>query len=102
MTPLSARQKTMIVNSVKKAIKTGNIEHLSNTAYKFVSLSSGFIAHYNLLGFRDAYANTQQLKSELISNQTANQWGNFRPGEKNYEYYKAKAEVYNAIVAAIK
>ena len=48
LTPLTERQKTLIVNNVVKAVK--NIDSLNQTGYRFLYLSSGFIAHYDLHG----------------------------------------------------
>jgi hypothetical protein len=99
LTPLTERQKTLIVNNVVKAVK--NIDNLNKTGYNFLYLCSGFIAHYNLYGFIAAYSNSGKLKRDLIDNAGQNQWRNFRPGEQNYDYYMSKADVYNRILAQI-
>lgn len=98
MTPLTERQKTLIVNNVVKACK--NIEALNKTGYNFLYLASGFIAHYNLYGFIEAYRDGS-LRREIIANKNFNQWSNFREGEKHYDYYMSKKDVYNRIVKAI-
>ena len=98
MTPLTERQKTLIVSNVVKACR--NIENLNKTGYKFISLASGFIAHYDLYGFIASYTG-ESLKRDIISYAGQNQWKNFRPGEQNYEYYMSKADVYNRILAEI-
>ena len=94
MKPLTPRQKTLIVNNVLAACK--DIEKLNRTGYGFLYLASGFIAHYNLGGFRAHYSE-RSLSAEILRNHRANSWANFRPGDKNYEYYKSKAEVYKKI-----
>lgn len=96
---LTLRQTDLIVSSVRKVFETNDINHLTNSAYKFVSLSSGFIAHFNLYGFRDAYANVNRLKHQLAQNYNSNQWNNFRAGERDYEYMMQKKEIYNRICA---
>lgn len=96
--PLTERQKTLIVNNVVKSVK--NIDSLNKTGYNFLYLASGFIAHYNLYGFIDFYRHIS-LKNDLICFANSNQWKNFRPGERDYEYYMAKADVYNRILAQI-
>lgn len=96
--PLTERQKTLIVNNVVKAVK--NIETLNKTGYDFMYLASGFIAHYNINGFK-GYYNEQSLKSDIIRNHRANKWLNFNPTDQNYGYYKSKADVYNRIIEAI-
>ena len=98
MTPLSERQKTLIVNNVVKACN--NIDNLNKTGYNFLYLCSGFIAHYNLFGFIANYTG-QSLKRDIISFAGQNQWNNFRPGERDYDYYMAKKEVYNRILREI-
>jgi hypothetical protein len=98
MTPLTERQKTLIVNNVIKAVK--NIDNLNKTGYNFLYLASGFIAHYDLYGFIASYTG-QSLKQDIISYAGQNQWNNFRPGERDYNYYMAKKDVYNRILQAI-
>ena len=98
MTPLTERQKTLIVNNVVKACN--NIDNLNKTGYNFLYLCSGFIAHYNLYGFIANYTG-QSLKRDIISFAGQNQWNNFRPGERDYDYYMAKKEVYNSILREI-
>jgi hypothetical protein len=98
MTPLTERQKTLIVSNVVKAVK--NIDNLNKTGYNFVYQCSGFIAHYDLYGFIASYTG-QSLKRDLISYAGQNQWNNFRPGERDYDYMMAKKDVYNRIIAQI-
>ena len=91
------RQADLIVSSIRKVFQTGDINHLSKSAYNFISLSSGFIAHYNLHGFRAEYANVSLLKNSLAANYGYNQWDNFHPGENGYDYMMQKKEIYNRI-----
>ena len=98
MQALTERQKTLIVNNVVKSVK--NIDNLNKTGYNFLYLCSGFIAHYDMYGFIAEYSD-RSLKQDIISYAGQNQWRNFRPGEQNYEYYSAKADVYNRILAVI-
>lgn len=98
LTPLTERQKTLIVNNVVKAVK--NIHSLNKTGYRYLYLCSGFIAHYDLYGFIDFYSHVS-LKNDLIGFAGQNQWKNFRPGERDYEYYMSKADVYNRILEKI-
>jgi hypothetical protein len=98
LTPLTERQKTLIVSNVVKAVK--NIDNLNKTGYNFVYQCSGFIAHYDLYGFIASYTG-ESLKRDLISYAGQNQWNNFRPGERDYDYMMAKKDVYNRIIAQI-
>ena len=99
MTPLSERQKTLIVNNVVNACK--NIDNLNKTGYNFLYQASGFIAHYDLYGFIANYKE-DSLKADILRNTRANEWRNFHPKDENYEYYMGKADVYTRIVEAIK
>lgn len=96
LTPLTQRQKVLIVNNVAKACV--NIELLNKTGYNFLYLASGFIAHYNLGGFKDYYSRDgEDLRRDILTNAAPNMWRNFLPGAKDYEYYSAKANVYRQI-----
>ena len=98
LTALTARQQELIVKNVVNACK--NIYGLNNTGYKFISLCSGFIAHYDLYGFQEAYSDGS-LKRDIISFAGQNQWRNFRHGDRDYDYYKSKADVYAKILDQI-
>lgn len=98
LTPLTERQKTLIVSNIVKAVK--NIDNLNKTGYNFIYNCSGFIAHYDMYGFIANYTG-QSLKRDILSYAGQNQWSNFRPGERDYEYMMAKKDVYNRIVHAI-
>ena len=98
LTPLTERQKSLIVSNVVKACK--DITQLNKTGYRYLNLCSGFIAHYDLYGFIDFYTHVN-LKYDLVGFAGQNQWKNFRPGERDYEYYSSKADVYNRILAEI-
>jgi len=96
MTPLTDRQQTLIVNNVVRACK--NIDTLSMTGYRFINQACGFIAHYNLHGFRAAYSERGSLAADIRRNAHINEWDNFRPGERDYEYMMAKRDVYRRIM----
>lgn len=102
MKPITPRQKSLILSSFKRVFATGEIENLTNTAYKYIYLASGFIAHYNLYGFRDAYRDVSQLKENILANAPSNAWRNFTPSDKDYDYYMAKADVYRDLVGLVK
>ena len=99
MIALNERQKTLIVNNVVKACKDSS--KLNGTGYNFLYLCAGFIAHYDKFGFQSEYSLAGTLKRDILRNLRANQYSNFRPGEKYYEYYQSKADVYNRIVREI-
>lgn len=86
-----------IIRSVKSVFVHEDISYLTKNAYRFILLGSGFIAHYNVYGFRDVYRNVGDLAERLLSHQRQNQWANFHPGERDYEYYMQKREIYNIL-----
>jgi hypothetical protein len=92
-------QVKMIVNSFRRVFESRDIGNLNNSAYKFIYLCSGFIAHYNLLGFRDAYQNIETLREALFTNEAMNQWRNFSPKDRDYAYMMQKRDIYNQIVS---
>jgi len=94
MNLLTTRQETLIYNNVIRACE--KIESLNNTGYKYLNLCSGFIAHFNLYGFRDYYSRNS-LVHDILRNENANKWQNFRPGDRDYEYYRQKADIYARI-----
>ena len=99
ITPLTERQKSLIVNNIVAACK--DIKKLNKTGYNFLYLCSGFIAHYNLGGFISAYDYPNALVRNIMSNVRVNQWNNFSPSDPDYAYMMSKKDVYNRIVAKI-
>jgi hypothetical protein len=100
LTKLTDRQVKMIVKNVIEACK--NINKLTKVGYNYLYLASGFIAHYDLGGFIDYYSDNAKLVNDILNNENSNKWLNFRPGDKDYEYYHQKGEIYSLIIAEIK
>ena len=98
LTPYTDKQKEMIVANIVKAV--GSIRLLNETAYKYINVCSGFIAHYDKNGFI-GYYKENSLKDDILRNTRANEWRNFRPTDENYAYYMSKADIYKSIVEAI-
>ena len=101
LTPLTIRQQQLIVASLRKVFQTGDINNLSKSAYNFLYQSSGFIAHFNLYGFRDRYKNVDDLKRAIARNYGANQWRNFGGKDPNHLYMMSKRDCYNNIAALV-
>ena len=96
------RDEALIVKNILAAA-TESICKLSSKSYTFLSLCSGFIAHYNKEGFIENYSNyAGELRRDILQYQRQNQWLNFRQGEENYEYYMQKKSMYNAICLGLK
>lgn len=98
MTPLTQREKQLIAKNVIAACK--DINKLNGTGYKFLNLCSGFIAHYNLEGFKAYYAEPGSLQDDIEIYARQNQWSNFRAGERDADYYHSKRDCYNMILGA--
>ena len=105
MQPYTLRQQQLIVNNVVAACR--DISKLNKTGYQFISGCSGFIAHYDLHGFK-AHYNDQwghycdnNLKADIVEYQRFNQWANFHKGQQHFDYAMSKKAIYNAIVEAI-
>jgi hypothetical protein len=95
------RQVDLIVNNFRKVLTTGNIQFLSKQTYEFIMNSSGFIAHYDLFGFRAEYEHTPQLAREIMQNRNNNLYLNFRPGDNYYDYMTQKALIYAKLIAVV-
>ena len=95
MDAITEKQKSLIVNNIVKACD--DIEKLNGTGYKYIYLACGFIAHYNINGFKGYYS-SNDLARDILNNADSNRWNNFREGDQNYHYYKSKADIYQRIV----
>lgn len=98
LTPYTERQKTMIVNNVLKAVE--DPRKLSKQAYKYLYLCSGFIAHYDHVGFISYYSRNN-LKADILRFRDSNRWKNFTPSDRDYQYYQSKADIYGRIVNSL-
>jgi len=99
LTPMSEKDKELTIKNIVAAVE--DIDKLNKRGYNFLYLASGFIAHYDLGGFIDYYR-ANSLKDNILRNQAGNQYNNFSPEDKDYLYYKSKAEIYSAVCEAIK
>lgn len=88
------RQKTLIVNNVINACNY--IERLNVTGYRYLYLCCGFIAHYDIEGFKQYYDN-HSLADDIRENIHANSWLNFKPNDRDYDYYMDRKDIYKRI-----
>ena len=103
MDAITEKQKSLIVNNIVRSCD--DISKLNGTGYKYIYLASGFIAHYNIHGFKANYNLVDcgySLADAILANEHANRWNNFNPGDKHYHYYKSKADIYSRIVAKLR
>jgi hypothetical protein len=98
--PFGIEEEQKIIRGYVKA--ANNIETLTDKAYRFLNLSNGFIAHYDRFGFMEYYHEPGSPKRDILAHQKHNQWDNFRPGERGYEYYMQKKKIYNAVCDCLK
>lgn len=98
LVPMTLKEQDLTVKNVVAACK--DINKLNSRGYKFLCLACGFIAHYNIHGFKDHYDGNSLLQ-DIIDNACLNQWDNFHAGDRDYDYMMAKKAVYNRIVEAI-
>lgn len=66
MTPYNTKA---IADNLRLVFTSGDIHKLNQPTYTFISLMSGFIAHYNLYGFQDEYADLRQLATEILQSE---------------------------------
>lgn len=91
-----------IARSIEAVLKSGDSEKLTKDAYGFVYNMSGFIAHYDINGFRSTYSNTADLLRDLArSSDTTDadryvRDGYFAKGEQG-AYYAQKTELLKII-----
>ena len=100
MKPYTKQQQTRIANNIMAAISM-DISKLNGPAYRFISGCPGFIAHYNLGGFISNYEDNS-LSDDILLCQRINQWANFRPGERDYEFNMSRKAIYNTICNNLK
>lgn len=98
LTPYTDKQKKLIVSNLLAACK--DISKLNSTGYKFISTANGFIAHYNIHGFKAFYEEQGSFKADIEANANSNMFRNFREGERNYEYYMSKKDIYQALLGS--
>ena len=68
--------KLSIVRNFKKVIEGRNIKTMNNELYEFFNLHCGFIAHYNIDGFKSTYSRPQDFAEVFI-----------RHFDKNHRYF---------------
>ena len=54
-----------IEQNISLVFRTGDISKLNNPTYKFILNDMGFIAHYDLSGFQNTYADLDKFRARL-------------------------------------
>lgn len=98
--PYTHRQLKLIVGNILNACK--DINELKPIGYKFIHIASGFIAHYNINGFKCYYSRPENnLARDILKNVENNQYSNFDYNHNDFDYYRVKRKIYNLIVEGI-
>ena len=96
--PLSSEKTNRIVKNVVRACE--DITKLAETSYKWLHICSGFIAHFNLDGFKWEYRAPGSLRLAVLRWKNHNQWEHLIGGEDS-KYYEQKRDMYNRICKAL-
>lgn len=94
MDAVTLKQQELIVKNIVRAC--ADIGKLNGTGYKYLYLANGFIAHYNIRGFKYYYS-SRDLTEDILDREEDNTWRNFSPDCSNYAYYKSKREIYKKV-----
>jgi hypothetical protein len=65
-----------VIKNFKEVIETRSIDKMNKELYQFLNLYCGFIAHYDINGFKDTYRNLRDFTDTFI-----------RHFEKNHRYF---------------
>jgi len=65
-----------VIKNFKEVIETGNIDKMSKELYEFLHLHCGFIAHYDINGFKATYKSPRDFAEVFI-----------RHFDKEHRYY---------------
>ena len=97
MESLTLKQQQLIAKNVLAACK--DIRKLNGTGYRFICQAWGFIANYNLDGFKDEYSDGS-LPGFIKQCAHMNQYENFRLSP-DAAYYHSKRDTYNLILKGL-
>ena len=87
-----------VINNLNLIFKNRDIDKLNGPTYNFLYLLDGFIAHYDINGFKCAYQDLRKLIDDLSDSsdvRNAERYVNdgfFQKDEYSKDYYKSKTE----------
>jgi len=64
--PLTPYNNRAIIKNIENVYKTMDIERLTQASYTFLHLLSGFIAHYDINGFKYYYQDLRLLTKDIL------------------------------------
>lgn len=92
-----------IVASVQRVFNGVGIDALTKNAYQFITLHMGFIAHYDLNGFKYAYEDLKEFSKALLTSEySRDEHYNLREAdrqENDTDFKKWYGEAYQKSVA---
>ncbi len=103
-----------IAGNVERVFKCRNIDKLNGPAYKFIIGHMGFIAHYDINGFKSEYADLRDFAKKLQSGElTCDAGYNLKNADRHERdadfakwygpaYNKSKANAMRGIVAVVR
>lgn len=90
------RKVQLMANNLKRIVKARNMEPLQKKLYEFIHLNCGFIAHYNLQGFKSTYYDGDEFV-EFLERLKQGCYVHNCDLEDNYNYGYTNEEVKNAL-----
>ncbi len=101
-----------IVNNISLVFKTRNINKLNGPAYNFINQHMGFIAHYNLNGFKSDYEDLERFAKTLQTSEYsqdfnyndswANKMGHYWGDDYGEAYEKSLADTIRGILGVVR
>lgn len=69
---LTMEKARRIAENIKKVAEERNIDLLNKRGYQFITMKMGFIAHYDLHGFREVYRDLRKFFLRLQTSEYSN------------------------------
>ena len=69
---LNIDKEIAIAKNIKRVAEEKDINLLNKPAYQFIILKMGFIAHYDIFGFREVYKDLREFFSRLQTSEYSN------------------------------
>ena len=96
-----------ILNNFELVLKSKNIDKLNKPTYNFIIQCSGFIAHYDLYGFKHYYQDLRDLINDIDpdyfeSSAERDETDSDFLKWSSYDYWHSKAEIKRGIVKLVR
>jgi len=102
MTKFKAIKSDYVIRNVENIFKSKDIDKMTKATYDVLYLMSGFIAHYDIGGFKCHYSNTSDLARDILSSTDAHDperyiRDSFFSDSYGMEYCDSKTKVYTGL-----